>query len=67
MLNGQPIVESFSFGRKDYTLNEPKPSDYYMDNKFWKNEEENLDKSSFVVNAPVLSINNALFMSCFCI
>ena len=48
MLNGQPIVESFSFGRKDYTLNEPKPSDYYMDNKFWKNEEEKLDKSSFV-------------------
>ena len=48
MVNGQPIVESFSFGRKDYTLNEPKPSDYYMDNKFWKNEEEKLDKSSFV-------------------
>ena len=48
MLNGQPIVESFSFGRKDYTLNEPKPADYYMDNKFWKDEEEKLDKSSFV-------------------
>jgi len=48
MVNGQPIVESFSFGRKDYTLNEPKPADYYMDNKFWKDEEEKLDKSSFV-------------------
>ena len=48
MVNGQPIVESFSFGRKDYTLTEPKPSSYYMDNKFWKDEEEKLDKSSFV-------------------
>ncbi len=48
MVNGQPIVESFSFGRKDYTLTEPKPSSYYMDNKFWKGEEEKLDKSSFV-------------------
>tara|TARA_B100000035_G_scaffold298205_1_gene291713 strand:+ start:584 stop:2173 length:1590 start_codon:yes stop_codon:yes gene_type:complete len=48
MVNGQPIVESFSFGRKDYTLTEPKPSSYYMDSKFWKDEEEKLDKSSFV-------------------
>jgi len=48
MVNGQPVVESFSFGRKDYTLTEPKPSSYYMDSKFWKDEEEKLDKSSFV-------------------
>jgi hypothetical protein len=48
MINGQPVVESFSFGRKDYTLTEPKPSSYYMDSKFWKGEEEKLDKSSFV-------------------
>lgn len=48
MVNGQPVIESFSFGRKDYTLTEPKPSSYYMDSKFWKDEEEKLDKSSFV-------------------
>jgi acid phosphatase class B len=48
MFNGQPVIESFSFGRKDYTLNEPQPNSYYMDSKFWKDEEEKLDKSSFV-------------------
>ena len=42
---GKKILESFTFNRKDYTLNEPKQDDYYLGNKYWTEKRKDIDKT----------------------
>ena len=42
---GEKILESFTFNRKDFTLNEPKQDDYYLGNKYWTEKRKDIDKT----------------------
>lgn len=44
--NGNDVIESFTFKRKDYTLNEPKQSEYFLDNELFKEGRENIGKDT---------------------
>jgi len=42
---GEKILESFTFNRKDFTLNEPKQDDYYLGNEYWTKKRKDIDKT----------------------
>ena len=44
--DGNDVIESFTFKRKDYTLNEPKQSEYFLDNELFKEGRENIAKDT---------------------
>jgi hypothetical protein len=44
--NGNDVIESFTFKRKDYTLTEPKQSEYFLDNELFKEGRENIAKDT---------------------
>ena len=46
MKDGEPIIESFTFQRKDYNLTEPKQSEYFLNNELFKEGRENISKNT---------------------
>ena len=42
---GEKILESFTFNRKDFTLNEPKQNEYFLGNKYWSEKRKDIDKT----------------------
>ena len=42
---GEKILESFTFNRKDFTLNEPKQDEYYLGNEYWTKKRKDIDKT----------------------
>ena len=42
---GEKILESFTFNRKDFTLNEPKQDEYFLGNEYWTKKRKDIDKT----------------------
>ena len=42
---GEKILESFTFNRKDSTLNEPKQNEYFLGSKYWSEKRKDIDKT----------------------
>ena len=42
---GKKILESFTFNRKDFTLNEPKQDEYFLGNEYWTKKRKDIDKT----------------------
>jgi len=42
---GEKILESFTFNRKDFTLNEPKQNEYFLGNEYWSEKRKDIDKT----------------------
>ena len=42
---GEKILESFTFNRKDFTLNEPKQDEYILGNEYWTKKRKDIDKT----------------------